>query len=33
MCRRWTVLVPDASHDLTLRQARLIDEAIVRFLG
>lgn len=28
-----TVLVPDASHDLTLRQARLIDEAIVRFLG
>ena len=28
-----TLLVPDASHDLTLRQARLIDEAIVRFLG
>ena len=27
-----TLLVPDASHDLTLRQARRIDEAIVRFL-
>jgi pimeloyl-ACP methyl ester carboxylesterase len=28
-----TLLVPDASHDLTLRQPRLIDDAIVRFLG
>jgi pimeloyl-ACP methyl ester carboxylesterase len=27
-----TLLVPDASHDLTLRQARAIDGAIVRFL-
>ena len=27
-----TLLVPDASHDLTLRQPRLIDDAIVRFL-
>jgi pimeloyl-ACP methyl ester carboxylesterase len=27
-----TLLVPDASHDLTLRQAPRIDEAIVRFL-
>lgn len=27
-----TLLVPDASHDLTLRQPRRIDEAIVRFL-
>lgn len=26
------LLVPDASHDLTLRQSRPIDEAIVRFL-
>jgi pimeloyl-ACP methyl ester carboxylesterase len=28
-----TLLVPDASHDLTLRQSRLIDDAVVRFLG
>ena len=28
-----TLLVPDASHDLTLRQPELIDDAIVRFLG
>ncbi|MGZ3426928.1 MAG: alpha/beta fold hydrolase [Polyangia bacterium] len=28
-----TLLVPDASHDLTLRQSQRIDEAIVRFLG
>jgi hypothetical protein len=28
-----TLLVPDASHDLTLRQARVIGEAIVKFLG
>ena len=28
-----TLLVPDASHDLTLRQPGLIDDAIVRFLA
>jgi pimeloyl-ACP methyl ester carboxylesterase len=28
-----TLLVPDASHDLTLRQARTIDAAVVKFLG
>jgi len=28
-----TLLVPDASHDLTLRQPRIVDAAIVRFLG
>lgn len=28
-----TLLVADASHDLTLRQARVIDDAIVQFLG
>ncbi len=28
-----TLLVPDASHDLTLRQPQLIDAAITRFLG
>ena len=28
-----TLLVPDASHDLTLRQARVVDDAIVRFLA
>lgn len=28
-----TLLLPDASHDLTLRQPRAIDEAVVRFLG
>jgi pimeloyl-ACP methyl ester carboxylesterase len=28
-----TVLVPDASHDVTMRQSRIVDEAIVRFLG
>ena len=28
-----TLLVPDASHDLTLRQPRIIDDAIVGFLA
>ncbi len=28
-----TLLVPEASHDLTLRQAARVDEAVVRFLG
>jgi hypothetical protein len=28
-----TLLVPDASHDLTLRQPRRVDDAIVHFLA
>ena len=28
-----TLLVPDASHDLTLRQAARVDDAVVRFLS